>query len=105
MHPSSNSESYSAKTNQVFQKTSPLKSEIMRNQRRDPIGYFQDTKFGQINGSNSSSQVKKDIDSNDNNNSENWVYQPSWSNNNSMANIRQVDNNESNGIFENSNRY
>lgn len=74
----------------------------MRNQRRDPIGYYEDTKFGGSLGANMPN-LNPGPNFNQNlkaNTQENYgSYQPSWSNHGSTVNLQQY-NDQPNDLLE-----
>ena len=75
MHPSTDAIGNTPPKTQIYQKPPSGKPEVLQNQRRDPIGYFEDTKFG--------GEVLQNGDNHLNS------YHPSW--NQSDENLNQQD--------------
>lgn len=73
MHPNSDATGNVPPKPQIYSKPPSGKAEVLQNVRRDPIGYFEDTKFG-----------SDPVDGYQNGNSNNHMsnghgsYQPSW---------------------------
>jgi hypothetical protein len=75
MHPNDEIAGPLASKTRIYQKSSPINKELARNQRRDPIGYFEDNKYGGSFGFQKSNQLDQ-IQVNEQNGAN---YKPSWS--------------------------
>jgi hypothetical protein len=83
MHPQDNVVGHLPPKPNMYPRNPSGNSEVQRNQRRDPIGYFEDTKFGgsfgsHLNNSNPGPNFNPNIQANTQENR----YQPSWSSSN-----------------------
>ena len=84
---------------QIYSKPPSGRPEVLQNQRRDPIGYFEDTKFG---------AVEQDVAAEVNNNHRamNGGYQPSWNNSDEDLQDRQdYQSIKANDLLDNAMRY
>ena len=103
MHPQENSLGQLPKNTHIYQKQVSAKPEVLQNQRRDPIGYFEDTKFAgnaasnfYVNNSENNSNERQNRDPS---------YQPSWSNiNSSSTNLKRAEFGEANELLDNAMR-
>lgn len=114
MHPDDSLIGQIAPKTQVYQKPPTVNPDVARNQRRDPIGYFEDTKFGGSLGSNMPNtnpgpNFNPNIMANTREAPNGLQYQPSWSNSNTPANNMPADHyndhQTSNDLLENAMKY
>jgi hypothetical protein len=81
MHPNEEAAGPLAPKTRVLQKSSSINKELAQNQRRDPIGYFEDNKYGGSFGFLNSSQLNQMSEQNEASASTAQninEYKPSW---------------------------
>lgn len=89
MHPANAPNGIPAPNTQIYKKPNSGNPDEMRRQRRDPIGYFEDNKFGGSVGQNlANTNPGPNFNQNISANTQE-AYQPSWSNHGSMVNLQQ----------------